>query len=91
MQIRKKFPNKGMNKETKATSKIGLVKTNLVSIRVTGSLFVIRDPNLYEIRELKPIPDLFFVLSREGTRNCPSFIGGGKRSSLRNYIVIRRG
>ena len=59
MQIRKKFLNKGMNKEMKATSKIELVKTNLVSVRLTSSLFVTWDPNLYGIRELKPIPDLF--------------------------------
>ena len=71
---KKKVPNKGMNRETKATSKIGLVKTNLVNIRVTGSLFVTRDPNLYGIRELKPIPDLLFILSRKGTRNCPGFV-----------------
>ena len=74
MQIRKKFPNKGKNREMKATSKIGLVKTNLVNIRVTGSLFVTRDPNLYGIRELKPILNLLFILSRKGTRNCPGFI-----------------
>ena len=74
MQIRKKFPNKGMNRETKATSKISLVKTNLVNIRVIGSFFVTRDPNLYGIRDLKPIPNLLFVLSRKGTQNCPSFV-----------------
>jgi len=33
MQIKKKLPNKGMNRETKATSKIGLIKTNLISIK----------------------------------------------------------
>ena len=35
MQIGKKVLNKGMNRETKATVKIGLVKTNLISVRVT--------------------------------------------------------
>ena len=39
MQIGKKFPNKGMNREIKATDKIGLVKTNLISVRVTSPLF----------------------------------------------------
>jgi len=34
MQIRKKFPNEGMNKETKATGKIGLVKTKLIGVKV---------------------------------------------------------
>jgi len=38
VQIRKKFTNKGMNRETKTTSKIGLVKTNFISIGVTCSL-----------------------------------------------------
>ena len=51
-----------MNRETKATSKIGLVKTNLVSIRMTSSLFITCDPNLYKIRELKPIPDPFYEI-----------------------------
>ena len=44
---KKKFPNNGMNRETKTARKISLVKTNLVSVRVTSSLFVTRDPNLY--------------------------------------------
>ena len=89
MQIRKKFPNKGMNRETKATTKIGLVKTNLFSIKGTGPLFVTWDPNLYRIRKLKPIPNPLFVLSHEGTQNCLSFIRGGKRSSLQNHTAIR--
>jgi len=67
MQIGKKFPNKGMNRETKATDKIGLVKTNLISIKVTSPFFVTRDPNFLRIRELKPIPDSLFVLSHKGT------------------------
>ena len=91
MQVRKKFPNKGMNREMKATSKIGLLKTNPVSIRVVGSLFVTRDPNFYRIRELKPIPDPFLFPSHEGTRNCLGFIGGGRRSSLQNNTIIKRG
>ena len=63
-----------MNRETKATSKIGLVNANLVNIRVTGSLFVTQDPNLYGIRELKLTPELLFILSCKGTRNCPGFV-----------------
>ena len=50
MQIGKKVLNKGMNRETKATVKIGLVKTNLISVRVTSPFLVIRDPNFYRIR-----------------------------------------
>ena len=47
VQIRKKFPNKRVNRETKTTSEVVLVKTNFVSIGVTGPILVIRDPNLY--------------------------------------------
>ena len=47
MQVIKKFPNKGMNREMKATGKVGLVKITLVSVRVTSPLFVTRDPNFY--------------------------------------------
>ena len=79
MQVRKKFSNKGMNRETKAIGKVGLVKTNLVSIQVMSPLFVTRDPNFYRIRELKPIPDPLLVLSRKGTRDIPSFIRDGKK------------
>ena len=75
----------------KATSKIGLVKTNLVSIRVIGPFFVTRDPNLYQIRELKPIPDPLLVLSRKGTRDVPGFIKGSRRSSPRNHAIINQG
>ena len=65
-----------MNREMKTTSKIGLVKTNFISIRVTGSLLVTWNPNLYQIRELKPIPDPLLVLSRKGTRDVPGLIKG---------------
>ena len=75
MQIGKKFPNKGMNRKTKATNKIGLLKTNLISIRVTSPLFVTWDPNFHRIKESKPIPDLLFVLSGKGTRDVPGFVG----------------
>jgi len=89
MQERKKFPNKEMNGETKTTSKVGLVKTNLVSIRLTSPFFVTWDPNFYRICELKSIPDLLHVLSRKGTQDIPSFIGGGNKSSLRDHAIIR--
>ena len=89
MQVRKKFPNKGMNREMKATSKIGLIKTNLISIGVTSSFFVTWDPNFYRIKELKSIPDPLLVLPREGTRDSPSFIRGGNRSSFRDHAIIR--
>jgi len=79
MEVRKKFSNKGMNREMKAIGKVGLVKTNLVSIQVMSLLFVTRDPNFYRIRELKPIPDPLLVLSRKGTRDIPSFIRDGKK------------
>ena len=75
-----------MNTKTKATSKIGLVKINLVNIRVIGCFFITRDPNLYGIKKRKPIPDPFFFLSYEGTRNCPGFIGGERRS---NFEITR--
>ena len=55
-----------MNRETKATSKIGLVKTNLIGIRVTSPFFVTWNPNFYRIRELKSILDPLLVLLREG-------------------------
>ena len=67
MQVGKKFPNNGMNRETKATDKIGLLKTNLISIRVTSPLFVTQDPNFHRIRELKPILDSLLVLFHKGT------------------------
>ena len=89
MQVRKKFLNKGMNRETKATSKVGLVKTNLVSVLVTSPLFVTQDPNFYRIRELKPILDPLLILSYKGTRDIPIFIGGGNRRSLRDHTIIR--
>ena len=76
-----------MNRETKATCKASLVKINLVSVRVTSPFFVTRDPNFYWIRELKPILDLLLVLSHKGTRDIPSFIGGGNRSSLRDHVI----
>ena len=47
MPVTKKFPDKGMNREMKATGKVGLVKITLVSVRVTSPLFVTRDPNFY--------------------------------------------
>nr|POE63897.1 hypothetical protein CFP56_01936 [Quercus suber] len=74
VKIRKKFPDKRVNREMKTTSEVGLVKTKFASIGVIGPILITRDPNLYQIRELKPIPDLLIVLSREGTQNCPSFI-----------------
>ena len=80
MQVRKKFPNKGMNREMKATGKIGLIKTNLIGIGVTSSFFVTQDPNFYKIRELKSVPNLFLVLLRKRTRDVSSFIGGRNRS-----------
>ena len=82
MQIRKKFPNEGINRETKATGKIGLVKANLVDVRVTSLLIVTRDPNFYKVRELEPIPDLLLIFSYKGTRDFPGFIKCGHRSGL---------
>ena len=67
MQIGKKLPNKGMDRETKAIGKISLVETNLINIKVTSSFFVTRDPNFHRIREPKSIPNLLFVLFRERT------------------------
>ena len=67
MKVRKKLLNKGMNRETNATSKVNLIKTNLVSIQVTSLLFVTWDPNFYQIRELKPILESLLVLSCKGT------------------------
>ena len=61
----KKFPNNVMNRETKAAGKIGLIETNFISVRVTSSFFVTRDPNFYRARVLKSIPDPFLVLFRE--------------------------
>ena len=75
MQVRKKFPNKGVNRETKVSSKISLIKTNLIGIRVTSSFFVTQDPNFYRIGEQKSIPDPLLVLPREGMRDSPSLIG----------------
>ena len=88
---RKKFPNKGMNKETKATDKIGLVKTNLISIRVTSPFFVTRDANFHRIRELKPIPDSLLILSLKGIRDVSGFIRDGHRSGIRDHAIIRQG
>ena len=82
MQVRKKFPNKGMNRETKATGKINLIKINFIGIRVTSSFFITQDPNFYRIRELKSIPDPLLILPYEGTRDSPSLIGGGNKSSF---------
>ena len=90
MQIGKKFPNKGMNRETKATVKISLVKTNLIGIGVISPFFVTQDPNFYKIRELKSIIDSLLILLGEGTRDSPIFIGGGKRSSFQDHAIIRR-
>ena len=91
MQIRKKFPNEGMNKETKATSKIGLVKTNFIGVRVTSPLFITRDPNFYKIKELEPIPDSLLVFSHKGTGDVPSFIRGANKSGLQDHTIIKRG
>ena len=82
MQIRKKIPNKGMNKEMKATVKIGPVKTNLIAVRMTSPFLVTQDSNFYKIRELQSIPDPLLVLFCEGTRDSPSFIKGGNRSGF---------
>ena len=85
-----------MNKETKATDKIGLVKTNLISIRVTSPFFVTWDPNFHRIRELKPILDLLLILCSKGTQDVLSFIGVDTevasettRSSDENSPVLR--
>ena len=75
MQIGKKFPNKGMNRETKAAGKIGLIETKLISIRVTTSFFVTQDPNFHRAMELKSILDPLLVLSRKKTRYVPGHIG----------------
>ena len=91
MKIRKKFPNEGMNKKTKATGKIGLIKTNLIGVRVTSPLFVTRDPNFYKIKELEPIPDSLLVFSRKGTRDVPGFIRCVNRSGLQDHTIIKRG
>ena len=82
MKIGKKFPNKGMNRETKVTVKISLVKTNLIGIRVTSPFFIPRDSNFYRIKELKSIPDSLLVLPGEGTQDSPSLIGEGNKSSF---------
>ena len=80
-----------MSRETKATSKIGLVKTNLISVRVTSPLFVTRDPNFYRVRELEPTPDSLLVFSRKGTQDVLGFIRGGNKSGLRDHMIIKRG
>ena len=64
-----------MNRETKAAGKIGLIETNFISVRVTSSFFVTRDPNFYRARVLKSIPDPFLVLFRERTRDVLGLIG----------------
>ena len=61
----------------KATGKIGLVKINLICIRVTSPLFITQDPNFYRARELEPILDSLLIFSHKGTRDVPSFIRGG--------------
>ena len=91
MQIGKKFLDKGMNIEMKATDKLGLIKTNLISIRVTSPFFVTWDPNFHRIRERKPILDSLLILSCKGTRDVLGFIGGGHRNGLRDHTIIRRG
>lgn len=63
----------------KAIGKVGLIKTNLVGVRMTSPVLVTQDPNFYRIRELKPIPDPLLVLSQKGTQNIPSFIGDGTK------------
>ena len=80
-----------MNRETKATSKIGLVKSNLIGIRVTSPLFITRDPNFHRVRELEPIPDSLLVFSHKGTQNVPGFITGGNKGGLRDHMIIRQG
>ena len=80
-----------MSRETKAIGKIGLVKTNLIGVRVTSPLFVTRDPNFYRVRELEPIPDSLLVFSRKGTQDVPGFIRGGNKSGLRDHMIIKRG
>ena len=49
MQIGKMVPNKGMNREMKATVKIGFVKTNLICVRVTSPFLITRDPIFTEL------------------------------------------
>ena len=82
MQIAKTFPNKGMNRESKATSKISLVKKSLISIKVTSPLFVTWDPKFYRTSELKSILDSLLILSHKGTRDVIGFIGNGHISGL---------
>ena len=90
MQVRKKFSNEGMNRKTKATSKIGLIKTNLIGVRVTSPLFVTRDPNFYRVRELEPILDSLLIFSRKGTRDVLGFIRGGNRSGPRDHNYVHK-
>ena len=81
MQIGKKIPGKGMNREAKAADKISLVEANLISIWVTSSFFVTRDPNFYRIKELVSVPNPFLVLLRKRTWDVPGLIGGRNRSA----------
>ena len=80
-----------MDGKKKTTSKVCLVETDFISVRVTGPILATWDPNLNKIRELKPIPNQLLIFSREGTRDIPSFIRSGRGGNLGNYTVIRRG
>ena len=75
----------------KATSKIGLVKTNLIGIRVTSPLFITLDPNFYKVKELETIPASLHIFYNEGTRDVPGFIRGGNKSGPRDHTIIRQG
>lgn len=65
--MKEKFSYKRMNKETKATNEVSLIKAHFVRVGMTSPINIVRNPNLNKRRKLEPIPNYPFVLLFKST------------------------
>ena len=70
-----KLLKKDMDGEAKTTNEVSLIEAYFVNVRMASFIIVIRDPNLDQRRELKPIPNSPLVFPFQSTENISSFVG----------------
>ena len=80
--MRKEFPNERMNNEMETASEVSFIETDFVSVRMTYSIIIIKNPNFNRGRELKPISNPPFVFPLLSIANTPSFMRGRRERDL---------
>lgn len=79
-----------MDRKTKPTDEVSLIKADFVNIRVTGPIITIRDLNFYKRGELEPIPNPLLVLLIKRTTYTPRFIRSRRRHDLKDATILGR-